>query len=242
MVSVAAGAGHNMAVVETAEGGRELYTWGCGRYGRLGHGNDRSDKLVPTPVARRFLGTGQWARNPESSEAIGNSSADALIIAELRRRVGVLEERGRETSVAMQRLSGATARDMSDDELAAFRDESAAATRRFDLELARRRCKELLEAEVEADDASPFKSFVCPITLSVMDHPVVASDGYSYERSALETHIAGQPTFPSPMTRAMCQSEPLISNNALRSDIQNKLEHMARTEVDGAVGQRRRLE
>ena len=239
---LACGDFHSLAVVETAEGGRELYTWGCGEDGRLGHGDDESDKLVPTPVARGFLGTGQWARDPESSEAISNPSADALIIAELRRRVGVLEERGREASETMQRPSGATARDMSDDELAAARDESAAATRRFNLEVARRRCRELLAAEVENDDASPFKSFVCPITLTVMDHPVVASDGYSYERSALETHIAGHPTFRSPMTRAICQSERLIPNMALRSDIQNKLEHMARTEVDGAVGQRRRLE
>ena len=27
----------------------ELYTWGCGNYGRLGHGNS-SDQLVPTLV------------------------------------------------------------------------------------------------------------------------------------------------------------------------------------------------
>ena len=31
------------------EGGRELYTWGRGGHGRLGHG-DQNDKLVPTVV------------------------------------------------------------------------------------------------------------------------------------------------------------------------------------------------
>ena len=113
----------------------------------------------------------------------------------------------------------------------------------MDLELARRQCKELLAAEVAGDDASPYKSFMCPITREVMEYPVLARDGNSYERSAIEAHIAGQPTFRSPITNIVIDSEPLTPINYLRSDIQSKLEEMARAMVDGAaagVAQRRR--
>ena len=44
-----------MVVVETADGGREVYTWGRGEDGRLGHG-DGSDKPVPTLVAGPLRG------------------------------------------------------------------------------------------------------------------------------------------------------------------------------------------
>lgn len=45
VVKVAAGGAHSAAV--TADG--ELYTWGKGRYGRLGHG-DSDDQLRPKLV------------------------------------------------------------------------------------------------------------------------------------------------------------------------------------------------
>ena len=174
-------------------------------------------------------------------------------IAELRRTVIFLkrevqevqeaEQRSRE---AMQRLSGSTARSMPDDELATVRDETVTALRRMDLEVARRRCRESLAGEASADDASPsIKSFLCPITLEVMEHPVTAMDGNNYERSALETHIAGHATFRSPITNAEFPSVPLIPNNPLRSNIQEELDRRAKAEVDGGGGgarQRRRLE
>jgi alpha-tubulin suppressor-like RCC1 family protein len=45
-VRVAAGAGHSMAVTDTGQ----LLTWGRGGDGALGHGDDESDKNVPTVV------------------------------------------------------------------------------------------------------------------------------------------------------------------------------------------------
>ena len=174
-------------------------------------------------------------------------------IAELRRTVIFLkrevqevqeaEQRSRE---AIQRLSGSTARSMPDDELATVRDETVTALRRMDLEVARRRCRESLAGEASADDASPsIKSFLCPITLEVMEHPVTAMDGNNYERSALETHIAGHATFRSPISNEEFPSVPLIPNNPLRSNIQEELDRRAKAEVDGGGGgarQRRRLE
>ena len=52
---LAAGREHSLAVVETAEGGRGLYTWGYGMHGRLGHGN-ASTRNVPTLVKGPLLG------------------------------------------------------------------------------------------------------------------------------------------------------------------------------------------
>ena len=236
MVSVAAGFSHGMAVVETAEGGRELYTWGFGAEGQLGHGNTRVQKRPKLVNRRCLVGAREWAGGTEP-EASGAPLVDASIMQ--RDALNAFaEERVRE---AERRLLGNTARDMSDEELSTLRDKVAAGLRRFDLEMARRRCIESLAEEVTADDASPFRSFICPITQDVMEHPVMARDGYNYERAALETHIAGRPTFQSPITNAEFPSEPLIPNNDLMSAIQNKLEGMARAEVEGAApGARRR--
>jgi alpha-tubulin suppressor-like RCC1 family protein len=46
-IHIAAGEAHSMAIEDTTE--RQLFTWGFGGYGCLGHG-DRSDKKVPRHV------------------------------------------------------------------------------------------------------------------------------------------------------------------------------------------------
>lgn len=45
VIDVAAGGAHSACITATGE----LYTWGKGRYGRLGHG-DSEDQLKPKPV------------------------------------------------------------------------------------------------------------------------------------------------------------------------------------------------
>lgn len=47
IVNIACGGSHSAAI--TING--ELYTWGKGRYGRLGH-SDNEDRLVPKVVSR----------------------------------------------------------------------------------------------------------------------------------------------------------------------------------------------
>jgi len=47
--SIAAGSSHSIAV--TADG--EVYTWGSGSFGRLGHG-DHCDEYLPRLVVRHF--------------------------------------------------------------------------------------------------------------------------------------------------------------------------------------------
>ncbi|KAJ1454155.1 hypothetical protein M885DRAFT_427227, partial [Pelagophyceae sp. CCMP2097] len=55
----------------------------------------------------------------------------------------------------------------------------------------------------------------CPITHEVMQDPVLAADGHSYERCAIEQWLATRDT--SPLTNAPLDSKLLIPNHALKS-------------------------
>ncbi len=59
-------------------------------------------------------------------------------------------------------------------------------------------------------------SFICPISLQIMLDPVFASDGYTYERTEIEKHLAKSKT--SPMTREPLDAK-LVPNRTLKSDI-----------------------
>ncbi|GLI65260.1 hypothetical protein VaNZ11_008749 [Volvox africanus] len=72
-----------------------------------------------------------------------------------------------------------------------------------------------------ADDKKgpqPDLIFLCPITQDVMDDPVIATDGYTYERHAIMQWLKNKTV--SPMTNApMPGGTTLIPNHALRSSI-----------------------
>jgi len=57
--------------------------------------------------------------------------------------------------------------------------------------------------------------FICPITLEIMDDPVICDDGYTYERKA----ILQLNNSISPMTRQQINKSKLISNRALKNII-----------------------
>lgn len=59
--------------------------------------------------------------------------------------------------------------------------------------------------------------FVCPITQEVMTDPVVASDGHSYERSAIWTYM--QNSTKSPMTRETLDKRVVVNNINLKKRI-----------------------
>jgi hypothetical protein len=61
--------------------------------------------------------------------------------------------------------------------------------------------------------------WLCPITLSVMRDPVIAEDGHSYERSAIEQWFGT--SNHSPKTGAPLRSTHLIPNHALRNTIED---------------------
>lgn len=60
------------------------------------------------------------------------------------------------------------------------------------------------------------QEFICPITFSIMDDPVICEDGYTYERSA----ILQVPNSISPITRQYINKNNLIPNRAIKDSIQ----------------------
>ncbi|XP_072020781.1 WD repeat, SAM and U-box domain-containing protein 1-like [Amphiura filiformis] len=68
------------------------------------------------------------------------------------------------------------------------------------------------------DDTVP-DEYLCPITREIMRDPVIAADGYSYERSSIESWLRGG-TNTSPMTNAPLTSNHLTPNRSLKMIIQ----------------------
>ena len=65
--------------------------------------------------------------------------------------------------------------------------------------------------------------FTCPITQAVMWKPVVASDGYTYERSAIEEWLFRHPDGQalSPMTQ-MPMTSIIMDNHVMAKQIKSK--------------------
>ncbi|KAK2906133.1 hypothetical protein Q8A73_010076 [Channa argus] len=60
--------------------------------------------------------------------------------------------------------------------------------------------------------------FLCPITRELMKDPVIAADGYSYERESIESWIRGK-NKTSPMTNLPLQTSLLTPNRSLKMTI-----------------------
>lgn len=92
-------------------------------------------------------------------------------------------------------------------------------------------------APVDASSAAAVKgdmprSFLCPITLAVMRDPVIASDGHSYENTAITRWLQGNRT--SPVTNLILEHLSLVPNHALRTAIAEHLEKQQRAAL--AIG------
>jgi hypothetical protein len=61
---------------------------------------------------------------------------------------------------------------------------------------------------------------ICPITLQIMTEPVLAPDGYTYEKSAIESWLRRHGT--SPHTRFRMRISDLVVNRAVRDLIQQQ--------------------
>ena len=68
-----------------------------------------------------------------------------------------------------------------------------------------------------AKEEEPPADFICPITTEIMVEPVVAADGQSYERTAIERWLATKST--SPLTGGELERSILIPNHNLRRTI-----------------------
>tara|TARA_B100002052_G_scaffold297468_1_gene328268 strand:- start:1053 stop:2153 length:1101 start_codon:yes stop_codon:yes gene_type:complete len=77
-------------------------------------------------------------------------------------------------------------------------------------------------------DNEPKDEFMCPLTLEIMNDPVVASDGYTYERSVIEDWFRkGNNT--SPITNETLEFKTLFSNKTLRILINEYNENKLKT-------------
>jgi len=80
------------------------------------------------------------------------------------------------------------------------------------------------EKDTEISHSNVPDGFLCPITHTVMVDPVIAGDGQTYERDAIERWLRTHST--SPMTGAKMESTSLTSNFALR-DVINQVKSSA---------------
>ncbi|PNW84408.1 hypothetical protein CHLRE_03g144344v5 [Chlamydomonas reinhardtii] len=86
------------------------------------------------------------------------------------------------------------------------------------------------EQEEEEQDAPP-PLFVCPITQDLMEDPVVAADGFTYERAAIAEWMSrgavGGRTPRSPLTNLPFEHRTVLPNRAVKSQINSWREEQA---------------
>ena len=69
----------------------------------------------------------------------------------------------------------------------------------------------------ESEIAAYLEHFICPISLEIMEDPVITADGSSYERASIEVWF--KKTDRDPLTNEIVASKALIPNKALKSAI-----------------------
>ena len=65
------------------------------------------------------------------------------------------------------------------------------------------------------------KILTCSITMEILTDPVICSDGFTYERTAIEIWLRSNNS--SPMTGLVLENKNLIPNHNLRSAIEDWL-------------------
>ena len=86
--------------------------------------------------------------------------------------------------------------------------------------------------------SEPPEEFLCPITLDIMEDPVIATDGYTYERVAIMQHL--ELNTMSPMTREEMNENQLLPNRNLKDAIdrwqrKEKNQPLSRTREDPLI-------
>jgi len=74
------------------------------------------------------------------------------------------------------------------------------------------------KATTSVEDVEPDSNFLCPISLALMTDPVMAMDGHTYDRSAIENWLENNNT--SPLTNNVLPAKTLIPNHNLKSQIE----------------------
>lgn len=85
------------------------------------------------------------------------------------------------------------------------------------------------------------EDFICPLTHDIMVDPVIACDGQTYERVAIERWF-NKGNCTSPMTREYLDRFVLIENRALRATIEKSLCHLPNETVASYMQRRHELQ
>lgn len=88
------------------------------------------------------------------------------------------------------------------------------------------------KSQAAARKAGPPAHLICPITQEIFGTPVIASDGHSYERDAIETWLLRNTSPASPVTNLPLSSLQLFPNFGLRSQVMEWKEKMGLDDAD----------
>ena len=128
----------------------------------------------------------------------------------------------KELTKLINRLAGRSVASCTDDDLKSLKEELEDASRKVKREILRRQIKESFAEK--GRDNNPHGHFICPISLVVMEDPVFAADGQTYDRKPLEKWINGQTRFTSPLSGIMINANPILPNHNLKSQIESALD------------------
>ena len=224
--ALACGGNHTVAL--TSDGA--VYSWGDSEHGQLGHGGE-DDEYTPkrvealASVSVRALACGHNHTTALTSDgamyswgygAYGRLGHGDTSGQHTPKRVDALPPIAIDVhqSSAIPTVESFHIEDRSDEELGQLAQFASRLRDAADAEIDRRICDALAHEHDE---------YVCPITHTVMTDPVVASDGHSYERSAIERWL-GDGNTRSPKTNVALSSTHVFANQALRKGIRHAME------------------
>ncbi|XP_028991610.1 WD repeat, SAM and U-box domain-containing protein 1-like isoform X2 [Betta splendens] len=111
-----------------------------------------------------------------------------------------------------------TAHDVDGPELSQLSRETAAELGIDSVGLRGRLLRRIEALKAEQSGSESPDEFLCPISRELMKDPVIAADGYSYERESIESWIRGR-NKSSPMTNLPLQTTLLTPNRSLKTAI-----------------------
>jgi len=76
----------------------------------------------------------------------------------------------------------------------------------------------LIKKIIETHEENPPDEFICPISFELMNEPVIASDGYSYEKAAIQNWLITKGRH-SPKTNLPLTSVLLYPNHIMATQI-----------------------
>ena len=93
--------------------------------------------------------------------------------------------------------------------------------------------KKKFDLNTDVDDNDIRDDFLCSISQEIMQDPVIASDGYTYDRKSIEEWLRNNEK--SPMTLLKLESKNLIPNRSLKSAIESWKDEMKRKWEESSV-------